>query len=789
MAVSAGTAWLQIRPETSQLSKGIGSAVQSAGGAISGFGSTLTRTVSAPIIAATGLAGAFGIKSAVSFEQAQTAFSNLLPVGADVTGFMKQLSDFAAESPFDVTSINNAATGLLGVGVAAGDVLPLLAGMGDAVAGFGGSAADVEMVNYAMKQVIGSGRAYTQDINQIATYVPTIWQEVAAQMGVSVDEARTMASEGKITSDVLVKAFEEPIGPLQNLAGSMEAQAGTLQGVWSTFTDTVGAQLTQAILPLLPQIKTAIGDLGAAIGPALQAAVPAFIDLGNAMVPLIGKVADVLTWFSKLSPEMQKWIVYAVAGAAAAGPLVRVFGGVVSAVGGVAKGVGGLVKAGAAIAGFAGKIGGVLRAFGAIRGVVVLFNILKLTIISGLRAIGLAFLTNPVGLLITAIVLAIAAAAYLIYRYWDQIKAAFAKAWNAIKPILTGIWNAIKSAFEQVKSVFMGVVTAVSGFFTGLWNTIKSIWSGIVSVFTTVVGIIQGVVSGIVGVFQAIIGFVVPIWNTFFAIITLPVRIWWTVVSAIFQLAWAFIQFVFNAIVAFVTPLWNSLWAAVSAVVTTVWGAISAALSAAWNFIVSVFNAIKDGVLAAWNFLWGAVRSAWDSVYGFISSGVSRAKDFVVSAFEQMRDKIRGVWDGIKNIVKGAVDAVVGIASGIWGGLKGVINTGIGLLNSAISGFNKIIGAVNKVPGVSVPTIPTIPRLAEGGIISRPTVAMVGEAGAEAVIPLSKLDAYIGGGKDKERPIYLQVQIGDRDITDMIERTVRRDNDRTALALARGRRL
>jgi hypothetical protein len=41
--------------------------------------------------------------------------------------------------------------------------------------------------------------------------------------------------------------------------------------------------------------------------------------------------------------------------------------------------------------------------------------------------------------------------------------------------------------------------------------------------------------------------------------------------------------------------------------------------------------------------------------------------------------------------------------------------------------------------------IPTIPLLAEGGIVTKPTLAMVGEAGTEAIIPLSKM-GNMGGG-------------------------------------------
>ena len=42
--------------------------------------------------------------------------------------------------------------------------------------------------------------------------------------------------------------------------------------------------------------------------------------------------------------------------------------------------------------------------------------------------------------------------------------------------------------------------------------------------------------------------------------------------------------------------------------------------------------------------------------------------------------------------------------------------------------------------------IPDIPMLANGGIVTGPTLAMIGEAGPEAVIPLDRMGQVGGGG-------------------------------------------
>ena len=125
-------------------------------------------------------------------------------------------------------------------------------------------------------------------------------------------------------------------------------------------------------------------------------------------------------------------------------------------------------------------------------------------------------------------------------------------------------------------------------------------------------------------------------------------------------------------------------------------------------------------------------------------------KDFGITVKEVL-DAVKRIFSGIIDFITGvftgnwsrAWQGVVNIFGGIMDGLGAVIkaplNGVIWLINQAISGLNKI-----KVPdwvpswlgGGQGINIPQIPYLARGGIIDSPTLAMVGEAGKEAVVPL-----------------------------------------------------
>jgi len=133
------------------------------------------------------------------------------------------------------------------------------------------------------------------------------------------------------------------------------------------------------------------------------------------------------------------------------------------------------------------------------------------------------------------------------------------------------------------------------------------------------------------------------------------------------------------------------------------------------------------------------------------TNGISPVIDFISGAMSDVGETIGDVFGNIAGVVKGAFDGTVSF-------LKSVINSIIGVINGATSGVNTLIRGVNKVPGVNFPHIPAIPKLAQGAIITAPTLAMVGEGSeAEAVLPLSKLERLInvnagptGGGMTRD---------------------------------------
>ncbi len=121
---------------------------------------------------------------------------------------------------------------------------------------------------------------------------------------------------------------------------------------------------------------------------------------------------------------------------------------------------------------------------------------------------------------------------------------------------------------------------------------------------------------------------------------------------------------------------------------------------------------------------------------------------------EGFRNFFIGMWEAIKTAGKGAADFLGKTFNSIVGVIKGVINGMISIINGAIKAINKISVTVpDWVPEFGGRkfgfNLPTIPKLARGGIIDKPTLAMVGEAGKEAVMPLENNTAWIDKLADK----------------------------------------
>jgi hypothetical protein len=161
-----------------------------------------------------------------------------------------------------------------------------------------------------------------------------------------------------------------------------------------------------------------------------------------------------------------------------------------------------------------------------------------------------------------------------------------------------------------------------------------------------------------------------------------------------------------------------------------------------------VWETVKDAISVAWDWIKDKVELIWKLFTEYSPLGI---------AIKWLSDHWSEIWAGIQSVVSGAWDFIEDIIGKIGTGIRGFV----GLLKSEINGIISLINIVIKAMDaihVKIPDwvplvggkefgldIPQIPMLANGGIVNSPTIAMIGEAGPEAVIPLSKMSGMGGG--------------------------------------------
>lgn len=360
-----------------------------------------------------------------------------------------------------------------------------------------------------------------------------------------------------------------------------------------------------------------------------------------------------------------------------------------------------------------------------------------------------------------------------------------------ISDLLPAFLNLVAGALDFLNPILEVFMSLGSWLWDSFLQPIAS-WTG---------GVIVSVLNGLADLLSSIGTWISehkPIVETF------------VIILGSFAIAWGLVTLALNAIwVAAVA--WNAI-CAISTIATTAFGAAVAFLTSPitltivaigaliaigvllykhWDVVkvkaIEVWNGIKAKFEEFKNWLGNVFATDWSQRFVFLGNILNRFLANVRNIFNSVKQIFSGIIDFVAGVFTGnwsrAWQGVVNIFSGIMNGIgavmKAPLNAVIGLINGAIGGLNRIsVDIPSWVPGFGGKTfgvsIPRIPYLAKGGIIDSPTLAMVGEAGKEAVVPLenntqgldllaSKLIERLGGinTSNSDRAIEIILQLGD----------------------------
>lgn len=153
------------------------------------------------------------------------------------------------------------------------------------------------------------------------------------------------------------------------------------------------------------------------------------------------------------------------------------------------------------------------------------------------------------------------------------------------------------------------------------------------------------------------------------------------------------------------------------------------------DWLINTWNAIKTGVINTVNSLKAGLTLAWNTIKTTVVNVVNGLKAALSAAWNAIRSTATSVWNGIKTAITTPINAAKTAVQNAISAIKRILSGHLSFPKIKIPHFS-ISGKLSLNPP-SVPHI-SVKWYKEGGIFDSPTLAGIGEAGAEAVVPLDR---------------------------------------------------
>jgi tape measure domain-containing protein len=693
----------------------VGGFVSATTGVIGGMTSLITRAGFAAFAVQQLASAAVGLGSALfgsnaSMEQTRIAFVGLLGDAGKADAFLRDLQQFAATTPFEFPELTGAAQRLIGVGIAAQDVIPWMTAIGDAVAGMGGSAFEVDRVTTAITQMQAKGKITAEEMAQLTEANIPGWQALEKATGLSVAQLMDMSSKGLLPASkylpLLISGMEQSFG------GQMANQAKSFNGLLSTFRDNIGMAWRAFTGPMFEQAKGALTTLGDAV------ASPRFHEFATTMGQRVGTAVQ-----------------------AAVGHFGRLRTTVVSVAGAIQAGFaeGGLVGG---IDAFLGRVGSMVPQIqpvtSFIRGTVIpsfqqFGSFISTTVVPALQQFG-SFITTTIvpaiqqfGAWITGTALPavqqfgqwiMGTAVPAVQRFAGFITTTIVPALqrfggfitSTVVPALQEFGGWIGQHVGTIGRVALAIGMGVVAFSTlgSAISMVSAIVGGILTVIGSplliVLGLVAAAVTGLAFAWMTNFGNIRGVLNTF----------WTTAVSAfnavkpalitvgtqIGELGGKFMGFIRNLL-----PAWESLKTAFQAtapLIAVAVGLIGAQIVGVIGFIGGALPGLGVVISGVVQVIAGVVTTIASLITGLVRIVVNVVSGNWAGAWNAAKEMVVGMARGVVSVISGLIGTIFGIVGALVGGVIGFFRN---LYQVVVGGsivpdmVNGIIRWIGQLPG------------------------------------------------------------------------------------------
>lgn len=571
---------------------------------------------------------------------------------------------------------------------------------------------DMGEMGSIMNKVNANGKAMTENLNQLSDRGIPILGWLADEYGVTTEEMSKMVSQGKVDAETFNRVLEENIG------GAALESGNTTRGAFKNMMAALSRAGESVLTDVFPMFKDAFGGitvwldnltdrlkpLGEAFSKWLaETAVPAAKNLAAAfrdnVVPVLKQFADwVMNTVVPAVRDLAAWI----------------GDNVIPALKNLVKWI---VDNRTMLMGLAVAITAGIAAYKAFMFINTVITAVKAAA-AAFKALNLAMLANPIGLIIAAITALVAALVWFFTQtetgkaiwenVWGAIQAAVAAVvdwWqNTAWPAIETVWNFIMDAatkvadwymthvapiFEAVGELLGAIFEKIGEVVTWLWNTIiqpyftfiidlwKNVWNGIKAAWEVVGPPLMAAIEGAITVMKTV-------WETI-----------WNVIKAVFEAVWNTIKNVVETILGVIRGVIDTVTAAIKGDWEGVWNGIKSIFQSIWNgiktHVTTIINAVKN-----------VISSVINGIKGTISTVLNTIKNVWSNVWNGLKNTVTRIFNGIKNTVKNSISNVVNTIRNLPNTIKNIFsNAGSWLLNAGkniIQGFiNGIKGAFNRV--------------------------------------------------------------------------------------------
>ena len=333
-------------------------------------------------------------------------------------------------------------------------------------------------------------------------------------------------------------------------------------------------------------------------------------------------------------------------------------------------------------------------------------------------------------------------------RHGEEISDLIYDTWNMIGEGLSGIIDGIVEVFHQV---FGGLTE----WYKEHGKEMEELWT---RTWETIWGFIQPVWQEMLTIGKAIFG---ALRDFFFEMAPkvreVFVNLWdaiWNITKPIWEAMLSIATIIFGELQAF----WARWGGLIKEIFSRVWTNIKLIFGGTLDAIALIFKGFSQLLQGDWEGLWNTIKALGETIWNMITGVLNNTIAGWSKIFDAFGIDIKRIWDDIKGIFNGVIDFITGIFTGdwerawnglieifrnIWDGMKAIFAAPI---NWIIDGLNFFVRQLNKIKipdwvpgvggkGINIEEIQHI-QLARGGIVDQPTIAQIGERGAEAVVPL-----------------------------------------------------